>query len=199
MESKGLITPNAWREFCCETVPLLRMTKYTWTTNEIFIGRLQVAHYGAGSLNDARMTWTVTDGKGRIKASDKLDSLSVEKGKVSEAGMFCFSLTEVEAPQRLSIGLFLENTPFQNHYSIWVYPPELDTSVPQGVRMTRTLDSTTMSDLDQGGRVLLFPELKKLKHSIKGSFQTDFWCFPMFRRAPTKTHRGRTRYSRYSL
>jgi hypothetical protein len=183
MESKGLITPESWREFCSETVPLLRMKKYIWTTDETFIGRLQVAHYGAGSLDDARMTWTVTDGKGQIIASDRLDPLTVEQGKVSEAGMFYFPLAEVEAPQRLSIGLFLEDTPFQNHYSIWVYPPELDTSVPQGIRMTRSLDSTTMSDLDQGGRVLLFPDLKKLKHSIKGSFQTDFWCFPMFRRA----------------
>ena len=40
MESKGLITPEAWRQFCCETVPLLRMKKYTWTTDETFIGRV---------------------------------------------------------------------------------------------------------------------------------------------------------------
>jgi hypothetical protein len=188
MESKGLITPNAWREFCCETVPLLRMKKYTWTTDETFIGRLQVAHYGAGSLDDARMTWTVTDGKGQAVASDKLDSLTIEQGKVSEAGMFCFPLAGVEAPQRLSIGLSLEDTPFLNHYSIWVYPSELDTSVPQGVRMTRALDSTTMSVFDQGGRVIFFPDLNKLEHSIKGSFQTDFWCFPMFRRAAQQRH-----------
>jgi hypothetical protein len=188
MESKGLIAPRAWREFCCETVPLLRMRKYTWTADETFTGRLQVAHYGARSLDDARMTWTVTDGKGQIIASDKLDSLTIEQGKVSEVGMFCFSLAGVEAPQRLSIGLVLEDTPFLNHYSIWVYPPDLGTSVPQGVRMTRALDSTTMSDLDKGGRVLFSPDLRKLKHSIKGSFQTDFWCFPMFRRAAEQRH-----------
>ncbi|GAI41133.1 unnamed protein product, partial [marine sediment metagenome] len=42
MESKGLITPAAWRQFCCETVPLLRIKKYTWTTDETFMGRVQV-------------------------------------------------------------------------------------------------------------------------------------------------------------
>ncbi|MBL7134713.1 MAG: beta-galactosidase, partial [Phycisphaerae bacterium] len=46
MESKGLVAPQAWRQFCCETVGLLRMTKHTWTTDETFIGRVQVAHYG---------------------------------------------------------------------------------------------------------------------------------------------------------
>jgi hypothetical protein len=27
MDSKGLITPEAWREFCSQTVPLLKMEK----------------------------------------------------------------------------------------------------------------------------------------------------------------------------
>ena len=44
MESKGVIEPEVWRQFCSETVPLLRMKKYTWTTDETFIGRAQVAH-----------------------------------------------------------------------------------------------------------------------------------------------------------
>ncbi|NQT37566.1 MAG: beta-galactosidase, partial [Planctomycetes bacterium] len=64
MESKGLITPEAWRQFCCETVPLLRMKKYTWTTDETFIGRVEVAHYGPADLRDARVTWTVTGSDG---------------------------------------------------------------------------------------------------------------------------------------
>jgi hypothetical protein len=30
METKGLTTPQQWRQFCCETVPLAIMKKYTW-------------------------------------------------------------------------------------------------------------------------------------------------------------------------
>ena len=32
MDSKGLIAPEAWREFCGPTVPLALMDKYCWTT-----------------------------------------------------------------------------------------------------------------------------------------------------------------------
>jgi hypothetical protein len=46
MESKGLIEPAKWREFCSETVPLVRMSKYTWTAGETFTAKAQVAHYG---------------------------------------------------------------------------------------------------------------------------------------------------------
>ena len=50
MESKGLIAPEAWCRFCCETVPLVRVKKYTWTTAEVFSGQVQVAHYGPADL-----------------------------------------------------------------------------------------------------------------------------------------------------
>ncbi len=183
MESKGLITPQAWREFCSETVPLLKIKKYAWTTDETFLGRIEIAHYGPAALESAQSVWTVEDDKGQIITSGELAALTIEQGKVFAADMFCFPLAKVEAPQRLTVRVSLKDTPFVNHYNIWVYPPEVDTSVPQGVRMIHELDSPVLIDLAQGGRVLLLPDLKKLKHSIKGSFQTDFWCFPMFRRA----------------
>ncbi|MCH5376653.1 MAG: beta-galactosidase, partial [Planctomycetes bacterium] len=81
MESKGLITPEAWRHFCCETVPLLRMKKYTWTTDETFIGRVQIAHYGPADLPDARVTWTVTGSDGKQLGADAFDPMTIEQGK----------------------------------------------------------------------------------------------------------------------
>ena len=39
MDSKGLIEPKAWREFCSEVVPLVRMKKYAWTTGRDLYGR----------------------------------------------------------------------------------------------------------------------------------------------------------------
>ena len=185
MESKGLITPQAWREFCCETVPLLRMNKYIWTTTETFVGRVGVAHYGPASLENAQIFWSVEDDTGQILASDELPVLSIEQGRVSEADMISFPLSKVKAPQKVTVTVSLKGTRFLNRYPVWVYPPEVDTSLPQGVRIIQELDPPSLAQLEQGGRFLLFPDLKKLKrsNSIKGSFQTDFWCFPMFRRA----------------
>jgi hypothetical protein len=37
--------------------------------------------------------------------------------------------------------------------------------------------------LRNGGKVILFPDHTKLTHCIKGAFQSDFWCYPMFARA----------------
>ena len=184
MESKGLITPEAWRQFCCETVPLLRMKKYTWTTGETFIGRVQVAHYGPAELPDARVTWTVTGSDGKKVAVGAFDPVTIEQGKVFEIDMFALPLGEIAAPQKLTITVAVEGATYRNDYAIWVFPPKVDTRVPSGVMVTDSFTAAaTQEHLGAGGKVLLLPKLDQLPHSIKGSFQTDFWCFPMFRRA----------------
>jgi hypothetical protein len=109
--------------------------------------------------------------------------VTIEQGKVFEVDMFALPLCDVRSPQRLTITLAIEGTKYRNSYPIWVYPPKVDTSVPSDVLITDRLTAATHEHLDAGGKVLLFPKLDQLPHSIKGSFQTDFWCFPMFRRA----------------
>ncbi len=131
MESKGLITPQEWREFCSETVPLLRMKKYTWTADETFLGRIEVAHYGLSSLENARIVWAVEDGTGEILTSQALPPLFIEQGRVSEADMISFPLGEVKTPQKLTVMVSIQDTSFVNRYPVWIYPPEVDTSVPQ--------------------------------------------------------------------
>jgi len=87
----------------------------------------------------------------------------------------------VSAVPRVEVAL--EGTQFRNRYDIWVYAPKPNTNPPEGTRISRKLDAAALEYLKGGGKVLLLPELSSLKRSIKGSFQTDFWCFPMFRRA----------------
>jgi hypothetical protein len=184
MESKGLIAPEAWRQFCCETVPLLRMKKYTWTTDETFIGRVQIAHYGPADLPDARVTWTVAGSDGETVAAGAFGPVTIEQGKVFEVDTFALPLGDIAALQKLRITLAIEGTAYRNDYPMWVYPPKVDTSVPAGVMVTDSLAAAaTQKHLGAGGNVLLLPQLDRLPYSIKGSFQTDFWCFPMFRRA----------------
>lgn len=183
MESKGLITPAAWREFCCETVPLLRMKKYTWTTDETFIGRAEVAHYGPAHLPRARISWTVSDSEGQPIRGGAFEPVTIEQGKLFEVDMFALPLAEVAAPQKLTISLTIEGTAYRNHYPIWVYPPQIDTRVPPAVLVARSFDQAAQEHLAEGGKVLLLPRLDRLPHSVEGAFQSSFWCFPMFRRA----------------
>ncbi|MBN1418761.1 MAG: beta-galactosidase [Planctomycetes bacterium] len=182
MESKGIIEPEAWRRFCCETVPLLRMERYTWTTDETFSGKIEIAHYGAADIPGARVIWTVGGGGSPAVASGALGPMTIEQGEVSPAGRIRVPLGRVEAPRKLIVTAAIEGTAYRNDYDIWVYPPEVDTSAPDGVRIAVRLDAAARAHLAGGGEVLLFPRHDELEHCVKGAFQTDFWCYPMFAR-----------------
>ena len=45
-DSKGIISPNEFRQFCGETVPLLRMTKREYTTDKSFDATVEILHFG---------------------------------------------------------------------------------------------------------------------------------------------------------
>jgi hypothetical protein len=185
MESKGLITPPEWRQFCCETVPLLRLEKYTWTTDETFVGRVQIAHYGPADLADARVTWTLADARGRMVANGAFDPLTIQQGRVDGIGMFAVPLDGIEAPRRLTMTVAIDGTPYRNDYPLWVYPKEVDTRAPEGVIVARRLDAATRKELAAGGRALLLPMLDELPRSVGGAFQTGFWS-PMFTESAEK-------------
>ncbi|MCX7048633.1 MAG: beta-galactosidase [Candidatus Sumerlaeota bacterium] len=180
MESKGLIAPDKWRQFCCETVPLLLFEKFTWTTDETFTGEIKIAHYGAADIPNARVSWTVCGSEGSAVASGALGPMTIKQGEVFPVGWMRVPLDRFKAPKKLTVTAAIEGTSYRNGYDIWVYPPKADTSAPGNVLITGRLDAAAQKHLNGGGKVLLFPRHDELKHCVKGAFQTDFWCWPMF-------------------
>jgi len=186
MESKGLIKPDEWRAFCSEVVPLLKMKKYTWTNSETFTGAIEVSNFGPADFPDGTVAWRVSDSKGNTVQSGRSDSKRIPQGALTEMDLFSFSLTDVAVPQKLTLELSLDGTPYANWYDLWVYESSVDNTIPEDLVVTASLDDKTIGELEGGGKVLYIPEKNKLSNSVKGAFQTDFWCFPMFRSAALK-------------
>jgi len=181
MESKHIIAPDQWREFCSETVPLFLMEKYTWTNDETFTGNIQIAHYGPADIGNATVTATLTDSIGRVLGTTSFTA-SIPTGHVTDIGTFEVHLpaTGLTIAQKTTLTLEVNGTPYRNSYPVWVYPAKVDTRTPEGVMIAREfLHGKTQAHLDAGGKVLLIPDLGKLPHSIVGQFQNEFWS-PMF-------------------
>jgi hypothetical protein len=182
MESKGLITPKAWREFCCETVPLLWMRKYTWTKDETFHARIRVAHYGPADLVGQSLTWTIKAGR-RTLASGETCALDIPTGTVTEIDLISAALGSVKAPEKLTVTLIVKGTGYRNSYPVWVYPAKVSTQVPASVTMARTFSRNVQAELAGGGRVVLLAKPGAIKQSVAMAFQGSFWS-PMFRTRP---------------
>src|SRR5208282_4607240 len=110
MDSKGIITPEQWRQFCAPVVLLARFEKYTWTTNETFHADIQIAHYGEAALPGAVLDWQLTDQSRQVLASGKLPPIDVEEGGLRDLGPIEFPLSIADAPSKLNLDLSLENT-----------------------------------------------------------------------------------------
>jgi len=182
MESKGLIEPAKWREFCSETVPLFLMEKYTWRNDEKFTGKIQIAHYGAIDKKDAVVKVTLTGAGEKVVGAASFAVPEVPTGHVSDVGTFEVDLvsTNLDSAAVMTLTIEIEGTPYRNSYPIWVYPAKVETRAPDGVKITREwLHGDIQAHLEAGGKVLLLPDAGKLPRSIVGQFQSEFWS-PMF-------------------
>ncbi len=182
MESKGIITPEERRQYCSETVPLLLMKKYAWTTDETFAGEIKIAHYGAEDLRNVRVNWSLLDGKTPV-ASGTLGPLTIKQGALSSAGQLRVPLAKVKAPRQIKFTVAIAGTKYRNTYDLWVYPPLAETKVPAGVLVAKQLHAAALKTLAEGGKVVLFSQDTDPKRTVGGAFPTDFWCWPMFAKA----------------
>ncbi len=182
MESKGLVTPEEWRQFCSEVVPLLKMKKYTWTNNEQFQGSIEIAHYGKDDFNGADVSWKLENLNGETLHQGTFSKVKIARGNVVAIGDVSFPLSQVARAQKLRLIISVEGTDYKNDYDLWVYPVAVDNTIPDGVLVSRSLDPKTISHLDAGGRAIIIPDHEKLTNCINGAFQTDYWNYPMFAR-----------------
>lgn len=186
MQSKGLIDPARWREFCGPTVPLVRLDTRVWTDAETLSADVDLAHYGADDLSDVTAEWTLSGPSGDI-ASGTIDAGDVAQGSLADLGGIEADLDGVAAPASLDLEVIVPAADAANRYDVWAYPDD-PVSVPEGVTVRDAFDDETRDLLGEGETVLLLPDGDDLRHSVPGSYQPDFWSYTLFKaQAPAGT------------
>ncbi len=60
-EDKGYVTAREYSRFCNRTVPLARLSKRVFTTDEQLEAGIEVAHFGPAPLTQAAVVWSLVD------------------------------------------------------------------------------------------------------------------------------------------
>lgn len=181
MDSKGLIEPEAWRQFCSPTVLLLQLDQYVWHSGEMLTAEVQVANYGPGSWPDAIPVWTLRDEHGAALASGELPAQTIPQGKLASLGSFSVDMSRFAAPAKRTLEIRLKGTEIVNRYPIWIYPNRPERWSVPGAHVRGKLDEATTALLERGERVLLLPARRDVKLGVQGAFAPDFWNYGMFR------------------
>ena len=181
-ESRGLITPAAYRRFSSPTVPLLRMSKRTWTTAETFIGDVSVAHFGDGPLPGGVAAWVIRNQAGRTVASGQLPHSTLTQAGLYPLGSFRKLLAGFQTPQEYTIEVSVGG--FVNDWKFWVYPEQIPAARTGRLLVTRDWDAAARSVLRDGGKVLLLTRAGNLEKTVPVSFTTSFWSLLWFPKRP---------------
>ncbi len=180
MDSKGLIEPSQWRQFCSAVVPLVRMEKFVWEAGETFHAAAETANYGADSLPWADVRWLLRDEAGGLLACGRMDPADIPQGGLTELGSISFPLPRhMVKAGRLTLTLQVDK--YENTYPLWVFPSEKKATATTA-EVTNRLDAATLTRLERGGTMLFFPDQAAIRHSVPGTFQTDFWTYCMFKK-----------------
>jgi hypothetical protein len=187
MDSKGLIEPEKWREFCSEVVPLFLVEKFCWTTNESLTGTLKIANYSEMPLNGKKVNWTLTNDAGQAIDKGSLEINDTITGLI-EIGVVRPKVASVKKAQKLMLEFRIDGTTYKNTYPLWIYPPLAETNT--SITTTDTLSQEIVDKLKNGESVLWFPRREQCeKITVGGLFQTDYWNYRMFKNISESSNR----------
>lgn len=169
MESKGITTPEEWRQWCSPVVPLLEMKKFCFEDGEKIQAKVKVANYGGTSLYGKKLMWKIGDAEGVMNIFTYDEGL-IDVGILDEE-------ISADKPAKLNVSLNIEGTEARNSYELWVYPKKA--LEKKGVIIARDLSQEVVKVLEKGGKVLWMPD--SLPYTVGGLFQTDYWNYRMFK------------------
>ena len=169
MESKGITTPEEWRQWCSPVVPLLEMEKFCFEDGEKIQAKVKVANYGGSSLMGKKLMWKIGDAEGVMNIFTYDEGL-IDVGILDEE-------ISADKPAKLNVSLNIEGTEARNSYELWVYPKKA--LEKKGIIIARDLNQEVVKVLEKGGKVLWMPD--SLPYTVGGLFQTDYWNYRMFK------------------
>jgi hypothetical protein len=182
MDSKGLISPEEWRNFCSEVVPMFATEKFCYTNNEPLTGHILIANFSKYAFEKGKIEWVLSDEKSNTIDKGSVD-LTVKQGVLANLGDIQPNISTIKNAQKLTLTLAIPGTKYQNTYPLWIYPQQQTPAPPSDIEVTAQLDKRIQDILQKGGKVLYFPNHKEVENaSVGGLFQTDYWNYRMFKR-----------------
>lgn len=171
-------SPERFRRFFRESLPLVLLEKYTYEAGEMLRAEVIVANFGRQQLQ-GELRWELAAEAGETCKEGSLGQLCCPAGEYTSAGTLELSLAFVRGARALRLRVSMGE--LANEYPVWVYPA-VKPVCPENVHETRVLDETAQEVLRAGGCVYLSPDSDKehLPHSIQAQFTTDFWSVGTF-------------------
>lgn len=188
-QDKPYITPQQVKRFCNAVVPLARMPKFVYTSNEKLTAQVELFNYGSSELKNGVINWVLKDSTGKILAKGAFDKKNYTWGNCLPVGTIEYPLSAVKTPMRLNLDLSIAGTSYGNDWDVWVFPPTVpEVAINNNVYYCDSLDEKAVSLLQNGGTVFLQAAGKIEKgKEVVNYFTPVFWNTSWFKMRPPHT------------
>ena len=173
-DSKGLVTPEKFRESCGPTVILARLAKRTYRPTETFTAGLALYNF-SNEDKSGKLNWSLTTEEGSVLEQGSIKIKKAAKYEVNPLGTISFDIPDLADAHRLT--LKAEIGTIRNEWDIWVYPEHAILKQGTPVAVVREWNETAKKYLEQGRNVLLIPENCPGRKTM---FEGHFWNPIMF-------------------
>ncbi len=181
MDSKGVISPEVWKQSCNDVVLLAEFPKFCYTNIETFEADIVIANYSNADYKN-KLHWSLSKSNGEKVESGNFPELYTVMGNLTSIGKIHVPLNTIKDAEKLNLSIQLDETNYTNNYFIWVYPDPQSIAIPKEIIISEKLNEDVFDNLDKGKSVLLFPQLDDIKDKcIAGHFPPEFWNYGMFK------------------
>lgn len=177
-ESKGLVTPEKFRESCAPVVLLARLPKRTYINNETFTAKLGIYQFGPEAIRKGQLAWQLEGEAGNIVGSGKISHKEIPFSTVDSLGVVNIPLDKVTAGGKYTLKARIAGG-VCNEWDIWVYPA-VKQPASEGYTYVRQWEKAKELLL-KGENVLLVPDSCAGR---KAHFASHFWNPIMFNWIP---------------
>ena len=192
MESKGITTPEEWKQWCNDIVPLAVLPKFCYTDGEQIDAKIQIANYGQENIEGKKLRWAITPANETKSDTPSLRggefTIPASRGLLDVGGIS--TICSVTTPQKMTLTLTIEGTSYHNTYPLWFYPKTTVKPVPS-ILTVHQLTDEIVKKLNAGAKVLLMADSTATRivndgaplqeTTVGGLFQTDYWNYRMFK------------------
>lgn len=176
-DEKGYISPQEYRQFCNQTVPLVRLPKRVFINTEMLNASVEITHFGEKPLPNIRAVWEVKNAKNEVLFNGNFKTIDIPIGSGTSLGKIALPLNTIQTAQKLVVSVTAAT--FTNTWDIWVYPVQKAIPENSQLKVVSKLDASTLFFLENGGNVLLSIPKGNLRAEKGGNvgigFSSIFW------------------------
>ncbi len=185
-DEKGYIDASEFKSFCSEVVPLIRIEKYTFESDDTLIADIEIANFSGKTMENQSIQWKLADDLGVVVKEGVFQQDFIPQGNCNEVGTLEIPLDFVEQASKLTLSVALDE--FANKWNVWVYLASIGDIDTENIVVADQPGPEVQKALESGKKVLLLASGKvENGKDVVQYYVPAFWNTSWFRMRPPHT------------